>query len=207
MSNIEICSMEYNNLKQEIFTLMNQTDQLTIVQYTVCITLLGIGIELNNKNIFLLIFLFLIPIQEKINTHRKHLARLTVYIQDVTEQTIPGLQWERIVAKIDIEYRKKYHEKNFLTKAYYFTCNNCIVFLSFISASLYLKDTIIFSCNSFCTKFTDIPGTIIVSICLVVAICQSVFYSDFQKICDEYRPILKETLAQFCNDEKLETSK
>ena len=59
--------LEYNNIKQEIFVLMQRCDNLIVSIYTVSITLMGFGYELSNKYFFASIIVFIIPMHGLLN--------------------------------------------------------------------------------------------------------------------------------------------
>ncbi len=108
--------LEYNNIKQEIFILMQRCDNLIISIYTVSITLMGLGYELNNKYFFALIIIFIIPMHGLLNVRRYHMARCSTYIALCLESPSNNLSWETMVSKIDIEFKKLYQKGNVIYK-------------------------------------------------------------------------------------------
>lgn len=108
--------LEYNNIKQEIFVLMERCDNLIISIYTVSITLMGLGYQLDNKYFFALIIIFIIPMHGLLNTRRYHMARCSAYIALCLETPHNNLRWETMVGKIDAEFKATYQKGNIIYK-------------------------------------------------------------------------------------------
>lgn len=174
---------EYSCIKQEIFTTMNQMDQLIILEYTVSVAFLAASLEFRKSGsvIIILNFLLVLAIQELVNTRRRHLARAVIYIQEVLEKDIDNLRWEKNVEKIDEKYRELYLFKTKTSKVFYFLVNNGVVVISIISIILYyyIRKNL---------SFYDV----VIWIFFIICLRQCYYYSDFKKIKDRYFKIISD---------------
>lgn len=192
----EALFLEYQNIKQEIFTLMTRIDQLLVIEYTVAMAFLGIGIEKESAFSYMLVLIFMIPIQEMINSRRRHMARASAYIQKVIEEEIRDLKWEKSVAIIDSEYNEKHFQRNVLSKGYRFLTNNAALMIAIVSYCLYLKQESIMKIfvleivSLTYENLGDLVGALVLFGCLLVIVKQSVTYSDFGKLREEYMVIM-----------------
>ena len=115
----EAIKLEYNAIKQEIYTLANCIDQLFMCEFTVSITMLAAGSEFKNPYFYVLAIIFNIVLQSMINQRHLHMARASVYIETYIEPKNKYLYWEGFVAQVDTRYlEKKRYSKGIINLAY-----------------------------------------------------------------------------------------
>ena len=73
--------VEYQSLRDEIMIFTQNICNYNIAMYTLCITLLGFSIELENAVLSLLIYLVILVFQSSINKAQEGCNRLSAYIQ------------------------------------------------------------------------------------------------------------------------------
>lgn len=185
--------LEYNTLKQEIFTLMGRMDQLLIMEYTIGIAFLGIGYELDSPLLMILTIIFIISLQEMINTRRRHMIRASIYIEKYIEADLKTLKWETIVGKVDVQYRKKYLQKSIFISIYQFILNNSAIFIALISCALYFSLT--YKVHQRITNW----NIFVVLILFLILIIQCLTYTNYRKMGDRYYRIMKEVMEENLN--------
>ncbi len=190
----DIIQIEYNNIKQEIFTLMQRCDNLIVAMYTVCITLLGLGYELNNRFFFMLILIFIVPIQGLINAKRYHMARCSVYIRCWLEPQCEEFRWEKTVGEIDVKFNEQYLKQNHFLKNTSCVVGLGTIIIAFVATILYITNTVSLFAENAQYSWIDIGG-IIVSLIIFVMICYlAKEYINYKNICQIYEEILKEIM-------------
>lgn len=190
--NNEMLQLEYNNIKQEIFMLMQRCDNLIISMYTVSITLLGLGYELNNKLFFLLILFFLIPMQGLLNVRRYHMARCSVYIKRCLETGKEELKWESMVNKIDSKFKRNYFKRSKLMRFSQYIVGIGTVIIALVAIFFYSLESVIISKGEICCSVADMFGMLF-TVILFTIICYLVRgYVEYEKVCDNYEKIIDE---------------
>ncbi len=134
--------MEYNNIKYEIATLMQRCDNLLTTMYTVSITLMGLGFQLKNKYFFMMILIFIIPIQGLINIRRYHMARCSVYIKKYICSKYKELKWESIVGMLDLKFRESYSKENRLYRFTTAIIGSGTIIIALVAIISYLQNSI-----------------------------------------------------------------
>lgn len=177
--------LEYNANKQEINSLMSRIDQLLVTEYTISLSFLAIGYELRSSLFMIITIIFIISLQELINTRRRHMIRAAIYIEKFIEKNIKGLKWETLVGKVDGEYRKKYMQKNFFMSIYYFILNNTALVIALISSILYF---ILIYEEYGCITYRNI---LIMAILFLILVIQCISYTNFRKMGNRYYEIFK----------------
>lgn len=194
--NKDIAELEYNNIKQEIVTLMQRCDNLLTTMYTVSITLMGLGFQLKNKYFFMMILIFIIPIQGLINIRRYHMARCSVYIKKCICLEYKELKWESIVGKLDFEFRKSYSKENILYKITTIIIGSGTVIIAFVSIISYIQNSLILSHGIIqCTLF-DMVFIVFMVICFFIICLLVKEYNNYSKINKKYEVILEQILKE-----------
>lgn len=193
MNREEALILEYNTIKQEIFIMMGRVDQLLIMEYTIGIAFIGIGYELESPLLMILTIIFIISLQEMINTRRRHMVRASIYIEKYIETEVKMLKWETIVGKVDAKYRKKYLQKNIFISMYQFISNNSAIVIALISCVMYFN--LIYKEHQCITNW----NILVVLILFFILIIQCLTYSNYRKMANKYYKIMKEVLEEDLN--------
>ncbi|MBO4996994.1 MAG: hypothetical protein J6D02_03230 [Lachnospira sp.] len=193
----EILQLEYNNIKQEIFTLMQRCDNLIVAIFTVSVSLIGLGYELNNAIFFILTVIFIIPMQGLLNVRRYHMARCSIYIRLFLEPCFEKLRWETIVGDVDSKFKVLYTKENRVHRLASFFVGAGSGIISFISLVSYINNRMIINGYLICFSYIDTIIMIFMLICFFVIFLLSKDYVDYTKICQKYEKIYKNIL----NDE------
>jgi len=192
----DIVQMEYNNIRQEIVILMQRCDNLLTTMYTVSITLMGLGFQLKNKYFFLMVLIFIIPIQGLINIRRYHMARCSVYIKQCISSKYKELKWESIVGKIDYNFRESYSKEN---KLYRLTtiiiCSGTII-IALVSIISYIQTSLILSAGIVQCTLLDMFFIIFMSMCFLIICLLVKEYNNYGKIYQRYETILEQILKE-----------
>lgn len=106
--NIDILKMEYTSIRDEIILLMNEKHTYTAGLFTLGVSIVGLSYTADVPELFLILYLLLIPFQILINNKEYMLVRCGVYIKIYIEKYIPELQWENIVHDVDRQFNNSY---------------------------------------------------------------------------------------------------
>lgn len=194
--NKDIVELEYNNIKQEIVVLMQRCDNLLTTMYTVSITLMGLGFQLKNKYFFMMILIFIIPIQGLINIRRYHMARCSVYIKKCICLEYNELKWESIVGKLDFEFRESYSKENILYRFTTIIIGSGTVIIALVSIISYIQNSLIFLNGIIqCTLF-DMIFIVFMFICFFIICLLVKEYNNYGKIYKKYEMILEHILKE-----------
>ena len=184
----EAVVLEYNILKEEIFVLMQRCDNLIVTMYTISITLLGVGLELDNENCYFLIILFLLPMQGLINVRRFHMARCSVYIEMCLEPRMPGLQWEKTVAQIDLKFKQSYLKNRWASKWALLLIGVGTILIAFVSLLFYFEG--LYSKSGL--SFVNICGMVCACILFLMLCVLTRDYLQYEKIKEQYKEIIQD---------------
>lgn len=196
--------LEYNNIKQEIFVLMQRCDNLIVSIYTVSITLMGFGYELSNKYFFALIIVFIIPMHGLLNVRRYHMARCSVYIKICLELHIKYLRWETMVGKIDAEFKALYQKENMIYKLTSIFVGGGMTIISFVSIILYMQNSIIIENNILHCPILDIAVIVLMFLGFCIIVYLSKEYVGYNKVCKKYENIIKNINENYKLSKKLQ---
>lgn len=195
---IEPLELEYNNIKHEIFVLMQRCDSLIIAIYTISITLMGFGYQFKNKIFFALIVAFIIPLHALLNVRRYHMARCSMYIKLCIEPHVKGLQWESMVDRIDKEFKAEYQKKKIYKLIYKLTSGivgmgmPIIIFASIFLALNIMGVKIPTIINDIISlQIFDKIILVFMLLGCIVSGYLSIEYVRYDKICDKYEKIIK----------------
>lgn len=191
-SSQEAVTLEYNIIKEEIFVLMQRCDNLIVTMYTISITLLGVGLELDNENCYFLIILFLLPMQGLINVRRFHMARCSVYIEMCLEPKMQGLQWEKTVAQIDLRFKRSYLKKRWASRWALLLIGVGTILIACVSLIFYFEGS--FSKNKL--SFFNICGMVIASILFLMLCIMTMDYLQYEKIKEHYKEIVQDIVKR-----------
>ena len=186
-SSQEAVVLEYNIIKEEIFVLMQRCDNLIVTMYTISITLLGVGLELDNENCYFLIILFLLPMQGLINVRRFHMARCSVYIEMCLEPKMQGLQWEKTVARIDLRFKRSYLKKRWISKWASLLIGVGTILIACVSLIFYFEE--LFSKSRL--SFFNICGMVIAGFLFLMLCVLTMDYLQYEKIKEQYKEIVQ----------------
>lgn len=181
--------LEYNNIKQEIFSLKSRIDQLLIVEYTIAIALLAAGYQLDNSFFFFLVHLFTIAIQSMVNRRRLHMARASVYIEKYIETEVEYLKWETFIKKADIKYQDRL---NFMPRIFarLEDAGSLVIMLSAIIMYIVnILDIGVHNAYIHC-DINSFLGLIIMLLTSLIIIKQYCKYINFKKLGDDYYKIM-----------------
>ncbi len=183
--------LEYNNIKQEIFVLMQRCDNLIISIYTVSITLMGLGYELNNKYFFALIIIFIIPLHGLLNVRRYHMARCSAYIVLCLETSSNNLRWETMVGKIDMEFKKLYQKGNVIYKLTSALVGGGMTIISSASILFYAQKSIKVNNDILHCSIIDAMIILLLLVGFFVIVYLSKEYVGYEKTLNRYKDIIK----------------
>lgn len=183
--------LEYNNIKQEIFVLMQRCDNLIVSIYTVSITLMGLGYQLNNKYFFALIIIFIIPIHGLLNVRRYHMARCSAYISLCLESPHNNLRWEKMVGKIDAEFKDLYQKDNIFYKITSALVGGGMTIISFASILFYVQSSIKMKNGTLYCSLLDAIVIILLLVGFFVIVYLSKEYVGYEKTLKKYKNIIK----------------
>lgn len=187
-SDQEAVVLEYNIIKEEIFVLMQRCDNLIVTMYTISITLLGVGLELNNENCYFLIILFLLPMQGLINVRRFHMARCSVYIEMCLEPRMQGLKWEKTVAQIDAKFKRSYLKNRWVSKWALLLIGVGTILIALISLAFYCEE--LYSKSGL--SFLNICRMVCAYILFLMLCVLTRDYLKYEKIKKQYRKIIQD---------------
>ncbi len=194
--NENIVELEYNNIKQEIVTLMQRCDNLLTTMYTVSITLMGLGFQLKNKYFFMMILIFIIPIQGLINIRRYHMARCSVYIKRCICSEYNELKWESIVGELDLEFRKSYSKENILYRLTTIIIGSGTIIIALISIISYIQSSLTVSDGIIQCTLLDMFFIAFLFICFIIIFLLVKEYNNYGKIYKKYEMILEQILKE-----------
>ncbi len=192
----DVIQLEYNNIKQEIITLMQRCDNLLTTMYTVSITLMGLGYQLKNKYFFVIILIFIIPIQGLINIRRYHMARCSVYIKMCICPKYKELMWESIIGKIDFRFRERYSNENKLYRFTTIIIGSGTIIISFVSIMSYIQSSLILKAGFLYCSLFDMFFVIFMLICFLIICLLVKEYNSYSKISAKYEEIIDEILNE-----------
>ena len=185
----EILQLEYNNIKQEIFTLMQRCDNLIVAIFTVSVSLIGLGYELDNAVFFILTIIFIIPMQGLLNVRRYHMARCSIYIRLCIEPYFENMRWETMVGNVDSRFKALYTKENRIHRLASFFVGAGSGIIAFISLVSYIHNRIIINGCFICCSNIDAIIILFMLICFFVIFLLTKDYVDYAKICQKYETI------------------
>lgn len=201
----DMIQLEYNNIKQEIFILMQRCDSLIITIYTISITLLGLGYEFENRYFFLLIIIFIVPMQGLVNVRRYHMARCSAYIKLCIESQIETLKWERMVGEIDSRFKSTYLKESRVLEVATYLIGIGTIIISLVAMIHYVQSCLTISQGVIQCSIIDIGGIVISVILFIILIFLSKDYIDYVRIHGNYQAIIKDILDNEEDSENNET--
>lgn len=188
----EALQLEYNNIKQEIFTLMQRCDNLIVAIFTVSISLIGLGYELNNDIFFILTVVFVIPMQGLLNVRRYHMARCSMYIKMCIEPYFESLNWETMVGKIDSKFKTLYTKENRLYKITAFFIGAGSGIIALISIASYVSNHMTIDNGVMLCSEIDMIIILFMLICFFIICLLIKEYVDYANICKKYEATIKD---------------
>ena len=198
----KILQLEYNNIKQEIFVLMERCDNLIIAIFTVSVSLIGLGYELDNDIFFPLTVVFIIPMQGLLNVRRFHMARCSMYIKLCLEPHFENLNWETTVGIVDSKFQRIYTKENKLHKLASIFIGTGSAIIAFISAVLYTCNHIIIEGSHICCSKIDMSIILFMVICFFIICFLAKEYADYTNLCKKYEVIFKDVLNDIAKQNK-----
>lgn len=124
---------EYDSLRKEIEKCTNLSAQLSTFSMTAVAAVLAFAIPQNDPLLYMIPYVFIIPLSAKNFYYRKNIAKLSAYLIAVLEPCISGYNWETI--------NSKYKEKRelrllFLFRNYEYFFEALICYLLFVASLL-----------------------------------------------------------------------
>lgn len=190
----EIMELEYNNVKQEIFALMQRCDNLIIAMFTVSVSLIGLGYEMSNDIFFILTVIFIIPMQGLLNVRRFHMARCSIYIKLCLEPYFENLNWETTVGMVDSKFKTIYTKENMLHKLTSVFIGAGSGIIAFIAVVLYIYNRIIIDDRYICCSKIDIIIILFMLFCFLIICFLTKEYVDYANLCRKYEAIFRDIL-------------
>lgn len=103
---------EYSSLRKEIENCTNLSAQLSTFSMTAVAAVLAFAIPQNDPLLYMIPYVFIIPLSAKNFYYRKNIAKLSAYLIAVLEPRISGYNWETL--------NNEYEEKGELRLLFFF---------------------------------------------------------------------------------------
>lgn len=102
--------MEYATVRDEALLLMEEHNSQLVNVFVVGVAFLTLVYSMQEAptELFLLMYVLMIPLQILINNKAYMLARCGAYIKTRIEPKIEGLHWEKVIGKADNRFNKEY---------------------------------------------------------------------------------------------------
>lgn len=124
---------EYDSLRKEIENCINLSAQLSTFSMTAVAAVLAFAIPQNDPLLYMVPYVFIIPLSAKNFYYRKNIAKLSAYLIAVLEPRISGYNWETL----NSEYKEKRELRLlFLFRNYEYFFEALICYLLFVASLL-----------------------------------------------------------------------
>ncbi|MFQ6819372.1 MAG: hypothetical protein ACLRTI_10005 [Blautia sp.] len=132
--------MEYAAVRDEAILLMEEHNNQLVNVFVVGVAFLTLtySVEEVPTELFLLMYVLMIPMQILINNKAYMLARCGAYIETMIEPKIKGLNWESVIGKADERFNKEYKLSIGKFQMEHRTCVYGTFFFSFIALISYI---------------------------------------------------------------------
>lgn len=99
--------VEYNTLRSEIISEMENQTNLRIAMCTIAVAILSVAIESTSSSLCLAVFLVLIPFRLLIHSKQFGILKISAYIIVFFERKYTNLQWESISSNLLVDGSKR----------------------------------------------------------------------------------------------------
>ena len=142
--------MEYAAVRDEAIMLMEEHNNQLINVFIVGVAFLTLVYSIQDMpaELFLLMYVLMIPLQILINNKAYMLARCGAYIKTRIEPKIEGLHWETVIEKADDRFNKKYKLSIGKFEIEHRICVYGTFFFSFIALLFYVFSYISIECTA-----------------------------------------------------------
>lgn len=176
---------EYDSLRKEIENCTNLSAQLSTFSMTAVAAVLAFAIPQNDPLLYMVPYVFIIPLSAKNFYYRKNIAKLSAYLIAVLEPCISGYNWETL--------NSKYKEKRelrllFLFRNYEYFFEALICYLLFVASLL---------ANSIQNPFFALD--VIVGLSLLVYIFLVSYRANHTNVLKESSVHIWKKISQDCN--------
>ncbi len=106
------CMEEYSALRDEIISISEQLRSTWTTMITLCVSIYILAFETKSSELFLLLYIILIPFQYIINSQQWSVQKISTYIRCFFESKELGIHWETMhIFQPYLDYRKKFGDE------------------------------------------------------------------------------------------------